>query len=702
MKSILIVDDEPGARLSLEAIFKNSHLVVPAASAREAKDILKEQMFDVALLDVIMPEENGIQLLGYIQKHYPNLPVVMVSASTSVKPVVDAMREGAIDYITKPYDVDAIRLTVDEALLKPVPQKQDVPRVKQESKEYKTDEIIGESNVLQRALANAIKAARTSASIIIEGESGTGKELLARYIHNNSHRSPEPFVALHCAAIPENLMESELFGHEKGSFTGADKQKKGRFELAGSGSLFFDEVSEMTLSAQVKLLRVLQEREFVRVGGINVIQSNARIISATNRSLGSMLKDQSFREDLYYRLNVIPIRLPSLRERKEDIPMLVKSFLTMFGEEMDIQTTAFSDKAMNILTDYPWPGNIRELKNIIERMLVLHGEHEIISENELPQALKGQAENPLGPTPLPDTIPCDDGAIANGASLEESINAYERMLVEKALEDANGVQTKAAEILGTTRRILKYRMQKLNISVDKAASSTKETSEKQDPLPVDQPANPSEVLLTEHPESTTAPQTVPEESAAEVPAADAVVDTTNKTTENTEDSNRTDQSADDSEIDIPKDHFEAREVSPHTDPSADVSEIDTTTDHFEARELTPNTDQSADVSEIATTSDHYEARELSPQTDLSADVSEVDTTKDHYEAREVPTPAEPAADVSEIDTTTGSIEATQTGAPENLASLKPEIINRIKLTDDITAPAKLYLNKSSMYINDEE
>jgi two-component system response regulator HydG len=321
------------------------------------------------------------------------------------------------------------------------------------ARQFPVHGIVGQSAPFQRALGDARKAAETDATVLIGGESGTGKELLARLVHALSARREEPFVAVHCAALPETLMESELFGHERGAFTGADRRRVGRFEIASSGTLFFDEVSEMPPAVQVKLLRVLQEKEFTRVGGAEVIRTNARIVAASAKDLKQEVAAGRFRDDLFYRLHVVPVRLPPLRERQGDVPLLVEHFLAGFRESMHVRTSRVEPAAMEALCAYRWPGNVRELRNVIERTLVLHGQQEELQAAFLPDDLR--AAPPGAPPPPP--------AAAGEVRLADAVDAYERQLVSQALRAAGGVQTRAAELLGTTRRILKYRMEKLGI-----------------------------------------------------------------------------------------------------------------------------------------------------------------------------------------------------------------------------------------------
>lgn len=452
MSHILIVDDELGSRESLKAIFQGAYRVSCAANAEEAAAILSQQPIDLLLLDVMMPETDGIAFLREAHARYPRLPVIMVSASNSVRSVVEAMQQGAYDFVTKPFDIEEIRRLARRAIDGNSLSRHVENLQEQIEEEFPVHGIVGRSALFQHALADARKAAATDANVLITGESGTGKELAARLVHALSDRSAEPFVPVHCGALPESLMESELFGHEKGAFTHADRQKLGRFDLAGSGTLFFDEVSEMSPATQVKLLRVIQEREFMRVGGTRIIPTNARIVTATNVDLREAVHTGSFRQDLYYRLSVVPIRLPALRERKEDIPMLARYFLTQFRAGLTCRIRDFTAPTIELLCAHDWPGNVRELRNLVERMLVLYGKEKYILPEHLPDEFHATngAYSPADP--------------AQGINLADAVNDFERRLVEDALRQANGVQTRAAELLGTTRRILKYRMEKLKIS----------------------------------------------------------------------------------------------------------------------------------------------------------------------------------------------------------------------------------------------
>ncbi|MDP6490689.1 MAG: sigma-54 dependent transcriptional regulator [Kiritimatiellia bacterium] len=448
---ILVVDDELGPRESLKAVFSRDYDISLAESASEGMAVLEREHVDLVLLDVMMPEEDGLTFLRRLQTSHPDLPVVMISAASSVRPVVEAMRVGATDFVSKPFDVEEIKHIVRRALETSVLQRRVVTLEDDVAREFPVTGIVGQSPAFTAALDDVRKAAATDSTVLISGESGTGKELAARMLHSLSNRSTEPFVAVHCGALTETLMESELFGHEKGAFTGADKLKHGRFDIAGSGTLFFDEVSEMTLATQVKLLRVLQEREFTRVGGTQVIKTNARIVGASNRALRKEVASGDFRDDLYYRLSVVPVTLPPLRERGGDISLLVHHFLAALRPTLNVEAEAFAPETLALLNAYTWPGNIRELRNVVERMLVLHGSSRLIEPAFLPEEFhEGSSIVPVPPADSDEP-------------LQDRVSAYEKQMIEKALQDTHWVQTRAAEQLGTTRRILRYRMEKLNI-----------------------------------------------------------------------------------------------------------------------------------------------------------------------------------------------------------------------------------------------
>ncbi|MCC5847758.1 MAG: sigma-54-dependent Fis family transcriptional regulator [Verrucomicrobia bacterium] len=458
MKKMLVVDDDPGTRESLRTIFSREYNVILTENAAQALGALAVQSVDLVLLDVIMPDKDGVTFLRELSDMHPDLPVVMISASDQVRSVVESMKSGAVDFVTKPFDVQELRQLVGRVLHQHTLQRKVRAMESDLSRQFPLDGMIGQSDDFLAAMELARRAALTDATVLIEGESGTGKEMVARQIHRWSSRSEEPFVAVHCGALPETLMESELFGHEKGAFTNADRQKPGRFDLAGSGTLFFDEISEMTPATQMKLLRVLQEREYMRVGGTRVLRTNARILAATNRDLVKAMTAGDFREDLYYRLNVVPVSVPPLRQRREDIPLLAKFFLESFRAGLKMRARGFAPDTLDALCAYNWPGNIRELRNVIERMVVLHGDHEVFPLKSLPKEFHRSALRPELP---PEILQ---------ANLADAVDRIEKEMVMDALRRCDGVQTRAASMLGITRRVLKYKMDKFGLGSEETPS----------------------------------------------------------------------------------------------------------------------------------------------------------------------------------------------------------------------------------------
>jgi DNA-binding NtrC family response regulator len=473
MPKLLIVDDELGSREALRLIFSRDYTVLTATTAEEAQGVMSSEQVDLVLLDVVMPGRSGLDLLRQIHADHPEQPVIMVSASTAIPPVVEAIRQGAVDFVAKPFDVESLRHVVRRALENTRLHRQVAVLETELSAAFPTQEIVGRSPSFLAAVEQLRRAAVTDTTVLIQGESGTGKELAARLLHAQSPRRDEPFVAVHCASLPENLLESELFGHEKGAFTNADRQKPGRFELAGSGTLFFDEIGEMSLATQVKLLRVLQEREFMRVGGTRLLRTNARIIAATARDLRKEASEGLFREDLFYRLNVVQVRLPPLCERRDDIPLLLAHFLGRLGPSLRASTRGFDEEALRRLCAYAWPGNVRELRNVVERVLVLHGREAEISASRLPEEFSAEPAHREAPVE-PPAVASVSAAVplpAEGQTFEEAVSAYERKLISSALRLAGGVQTRAAESLGTTRRILRYKMAKLGLAEGELAEN---------------------------------------------------------------------------------------------------------------------------------------------------------------------------------------------------------------------------------------
>ena len=394
-KSILIVDDEPNIRRVLGAVFaKAGYEVFTAENGRKALDAISaEPSIDVMLCDLIMPDLNGVEVLRSAKEMNPQLSVVMITAHGTIRTAVDAMKLGAFDYITKPFDMDEIKLIVKNALERSRLLAENIQLKQELQSRYRFDGIVGDSRKMQEVFKIVERVASSNATVLVRGESGTGKELIARAVHYNSPRRDKPFIAVSCAALPETLLESELFGYEKGAFTGAVGQKAGRFELAHRGTLFLDEIPDISPAMQVKMLRVLQEREFERVGGTKPVRVDVRLLAATNRDLEQAVANGEFRPDLYYRLQVIQIFLPPLRERREDIPALVEHFIEKFNKENGKNIKFVSPEAMDLLMKYNWPGNIRELENAIERGVVLaDADSDLITPDLLPISVQATAD----------------------------------------------------------------------------------------------------------------------------------------------------------------------------------------------------------------------------------------------------------------------------------------------------------------------
>ena len=453
-RRVLIVDDEPGVRESLRMVLKNAYETIAVSSAPEALSQLAAGSADVVLLDIVMPGIDGLQVLEEIRARHPALPVVMLTATKTVKAAVTAMKLGAFDYLTKPFDVDQLRVVLDKATEKAALVREVEALRTEVGRRYQIDNIVGRSPAMQDVFRTVLTVAPLKTTVLITGESGTGKERIAKAIHYASPRAHKPLVALNCAAIPETLLESELFGHERGSFTDAHARKLGQFELAHESTLFLDEIAEMGAATQAKLLRVLEQGEFLRVGGQRPVRVDVRIIAATNRDLAAAMRDGSFRPDLYYRLNVVAIPLPPLRARRDDLVPLVRHFVTLKTEEMGIAEKTLRPEVVDTLLRYSWPGNVRELENLIERLLVL-SEGPTVTLDDLPDALResnGHAGDALR-----------DEVLAGRKSLGLAVGEFERDLILETLQQTDFNQTRAAQKLGTTRRILKYRMDQLGI-----------------------------------------------------------------------------------------------------------------------------------------------------------------------------------------------------------------------------------------------
>jgi DNA-binding NtrC family response regulator len=454
---VLVVDDEPGVRESLRMVLKDGYEPLAAESGREALELLAKTPMDVVLLDVVMPGMDGMQVLEELRNRYPRLPVVMLTATKTVKTAVGAMKLGAFDYVTKPFDVDELRCILDKATEQAALVKEVEELRTEVGRRYQLDNIVGRSPKMQEVFRTVLTVAPLKTTVLITGESGTGKELIAKAIHYQSPRARNPLVTLNCAAIPETLLESELFGHEKGSFTDAHTKKLGQFELAHEGTLFLDEIGEMGPATQAKLLRVLEHGEFLRVGGTKPITVDVRIIAATNRDLSLGIKEGTFRPDLYYRLNVVTIALPPLRERRDDLLLLVRHFTQTKCRDMGIPEKTLKPEAVDALLRYPWPGNVRELENLIERLLVL-SEGGAIDLEDLPEQVRRSDHDP-------GTI--KEQVLQGRKTLGEAVDEFEREIIEEALQQTDFNQTRAADMLGTTRRILKYRMDKLSIQAER-------------------------------------------------------------------------------------------------------------------------------------------------------------------------------------------------------------------------------------------
>lgn len=451
---ILLIDDEKNYLLVLETLLKDEGYQVTALNDPEtALAFLEESEVDIIVTDMKMPKISGQEVLEHVKQRWPYIPILIMTAFGSIENAVTTMKYGAFNYITKPFANDELLLSIKNAAELAKIHRQ--YRILHESlkERFGKHQIIGRSNAIKDMMKLVTRAAPSRATVLITGESGTGKELVARAIHFSSPRSQQPFISVNCMALSPTLLESELFGHEKGSFTGAVAMRRGRFEQANKGTLFLDEVGELTPELQVKLLRVLQERKFERVGGTEELDIDIRIVTATNQNLQSMVQNGTFREDLYYRLNVVHIPLPPLRERREDIPLLVAHFIEKIASENDIKPKNFTDEALNYLTGYEWPGNIRQLQNVIERCLVLVP-NDTISIDDLPSEIKDEEAQFKSAV---DLLPVE---IDLAATLEK----IEATLIRRALARANFTQVKAAELLGLSKSLLQYKLKKYNIT----------------------------------------------------------------------------------------------------------------------------------------------------------------------------------------------------------------------------------------------
>ncbi len=450
---ILVVDDNAGARESLEEILEDDFDVECVEDGASALDRITSEAFDIVLLDLVMPKMDGIETLKRIKAYDQSIDVIMVSATDRAQEATDSIRAGAYDYITKPFDTEGI-FNIIERVMQKRSLEQEVRYLRSEvENKFGHHQIISQSRNMKTVFDLIEKVAATSSSVLITGESGTGKELVARAIHNKSERVQKPFVAINCAAIPAELIESELFGHVKGAFTGAYNKGVGKFEFANGGTVFLDEISNLKIELQAKLLRFLQEHEFSRVGSHRTIKVDVRMISATNIQLKKMMRQNLFREDLYYRLNVIPVELPPLRSRKGDIPLLTAYFIEKFNRQLNEKISGITPSAMAVLEDYHWPGNIRELENLIERLVVLKSDGLFIDEKDLPFDLL------FGDDFLKDKKNLDKGLI-------RTRQTFERHFILRTLRRSNWNQAKSARMLKIHRNTLMQRIKVLDIKVE--------------------------------------------------------------------------------------------------------------------------------------------------------------------------------------------------------------------------------------------
>ncbi|MFC1618812.1 sigma-54-dependent transcriptional regulator [Candidatus Neomarinimicrobiota bacterium] len=456
MGQILVIDDHQNTRDALSKILSSKGLEpIAKESAEEALDSFASQEIDLIITDLKLPGISGMDLLKQIRKIDDHIPVILITAYATVATAVEAIKLGAYDYITKPFSVDEIEIKVDKALATRYLTAKN--RSLQMENEYLREEarlhfseMIGRSEPMQQIFELVKKVAPTNSPVLITGESGTGKELIARAVHYNSPRQDKPFVKVSCSTLAEGVLESELFGHEKGAFTGAHRRKPGRFEVAGEGTIFLDEIGDIPLSTQVKLLRVLQEKEFERVGGTETLRMKARLITATNHNLLEGIKDKTFREDLYYRLNVVGIEMPPLRDRKDDIPLLVQHFIENYRRETAKKIRGIDADALELLIHYPWPGNVRELENVIERAMVL-APGESITIGELP------------PNFAQEAVESDEQILSGKQRYAIKLQEHEKRLIETAYRENNENISQTAKALGLNRTTLRYKMEKYGL-----------------------------------------------------------------------------------------------------------------------------------------------------------------------------------------------------------------------------------------------
>ncbi len=468
---VLVVDDEPGMREFLKILLEKMGYSAEAAdSGEDALKRLEQGRFNLVVCDLKMPRVNGMEVLRRSKEINPEAPVIMVTAFGSAESAVEAMKLGASDYISKPFKVDEIQLVIVKALEKARLLEENIQLKRELKNKYGFQQLIGLSEPMRKIYELIRQVAPTKSNVLISGESGTGKELVAKALHYNSPRRNYAMLTVNCASIPESLLESELFGHTRGAFTGAYQTKRGVFELADHGSIFLDEISEMTPALQAKLLRVIEDRSFRKVGGEQELKVDVRIIAATNRDLEKYIAEGGFREDLYYRLNVIRIPLPPLRERKEDIPILARHFLEKYAKELKKPVKKVSEEAEQLFLKYNWPGNVRELENVIERAVSLE-QTEVILPESIPDKVRGReaALGLIASLTLPPT----------GLDLEKTLEEIERKLLKEALLQSRGVRSQAAEMLGLSFRAFRYRLIKLELDKEPGFNGKDEDGDKE-------------------------------------------------------------------------------------------------------------------------------------------------------------------------------------------------------------------------------
>ncbi|BFU90930.1 MAG: Regulatory protein AtoC [Nitrospira sp.] len=453
---VLVVDDDSAVRDVLqEALMQEEYSVSTAEDGAAAIQAVKDSVVHILITDFQLPDINGLEIIDRLAKLDAKIIPIMMTGFGTIETAVRAMKSGAFDFITKPFDLEAVAVVVRRAA--------EFLRLRQENhllrkavrEQYRLEQMVGASEPIRQVMEFVQKVADSDSTVMIQGESGTGKELVARMLHFNSLRKDRPLVPVNCGAIPENLLESELFGHEKGAFTGATHARMGRFELANGGTIFLDEIGEMSLPLQVKLLRVLQEREFERVGGNRTIHVDVRIVTATNQDLETLVEEKRFRKDLFYRLNVIPIVIPPLRERRSDIPLLIDHFLTRFNQTKHTEVSGFAPDALHLLTEYDWPGNIRELENMIERLVVLK-KRGVLSVGDLPEKIR---RKPPGSELTEQFIRFSE----DGINLSREVEQYEKHLIMEALRKANGVTSRAAQLLHLNRTTLVEKLKRKGV-----------------------------------------------------------------------------------------------------------------------------------------------------------------------------------------------------------------------------------------------